>query len=174
MAWTEERVALLKKLWTEGYTASQIAGKFGDITRNAVIGKVHRLGLSGRAVTSRFRGPRVKVRPKSRSFGEDHRHYSVDGNTALKVAPALDTQPLLHVALRPVPNPVTIFDVAPGKRVDLLSLREGMCRWPIGDPDDEEFGFCGRDTSEGSTYCEHHARIAYQPVHRRRTAKEAA
>lgn len=174
MSWTEERVALLKKLWTEGYTASQIAGQFGDVTRNAVIGKVHRLGLSGRATTSRFRGPRVKVRPKSKSACTDHAHYPTDGNLALKAMPATEERPMAKVEQRPVPKPLKIVETAPGERVDLLSLKENMCRWPIGDPGSEGFGFCGCKTAEGSPYCEHHARIAYQPVQRRRATREAA
>ena len=62
MGWTEERVELLKKLWSDGLSASQIAGRLGGITRNAVIGKVHRLGLAGRATTSRMRAPRLRHR----------------------------------------------------------------------------------------------------------------
>ena len=71
MAWTDERVELLKKLWAEGLSASQIAGRLGSVTRNAVIGKVHRLGLSGRATTSRMKSHRPRPRMCSKAHGED-------------------------------------------------------------------------------------------------------
>jgi len=89
MAWTEERVALLTRLWNEGHTASQIADQFGDITRNAVIGKVHRLGLSGRAAESRFRAARIKMRPRQRPQRNGaNPQFPVNGNAALKAEPA--------------------------------------------------------------------------------------
>ena len=72
MAWTDERVDLLKKLWTEGLSASQIANRLGNVTRNAVIGKVHRLGLSGRATTSRVKS----IRPKKRSCKIKQQNYA--------------------------------------------------------------------------------------------------
>lgn len=163
MSWTEERVELLKKLWTDGLSASQIAGRLGGVTRNAVIGKVHRLGLSGRATTSRIRSvrPRARVVPfPSRSINVQYRSH---GNVALKALflPALNPQQAIEPHIEEL-------DVPLAERVDLLSLKECMCRWPLGDPQDEAFRFCGRKTSEGATYCEHHARIAYQPLQRRK------
>src|SRR5258705_8478783 len=83
MSWTDGRVELLKKLWAEGLSASQIAGELGGITRNAVIGKVHRLGLSGRAKSPSSSGPRVR---KPRSHMMRVSRPSIPGNTAL--APA--------------------------------------------------------------------------------------
>jgi len=161
MSWTEERVAILKKLWTDGLSASQIALKLGNVSRNAVIGKVHRLGLSGRATTSRMRS----VRPRARVVAFPSRTPSVQyrshGNTALKA--------LFLPAPLPAPEPVLDdIEIPMADRVDLLSLKDCMCRWPLGDPQDETFRFCGRRTRNGSSYCEHHARIAYQPVQRHR------
>jgi Global cell cycle regulator GcrA len=161
MSWTDERVAILKKLWTDGLSASQIALKLGNVSRNAVIGKVHRLGLSGRATTSRMRS----VRPRARVVAFPGRTPSVQyrshGNAALKA--------LFLPAALPVPEPVLDdIEIPMADRVDLLSLKDCMCRWPLGDPQDETFRFCGRRTQDGASYCEHHARIAYQPVQRRR------
>jgi GcrA cell cycle regulator len=168
MGWTDERVELLKKLWADGLSASQIAGRLGGITRNAVIGKVHRLGLAGRATTSRMRSPRVRHRvphAPARSANAPRVQYRSNGNAALKAVfvPAEKKTPALTV----VPSPVEELDVPPMLRVDLLDLKENMCRWPVGDPQDEHFHFCGCQKSGSGAYCEYHSRIAYQPISRR-------
>ncbi len=175
MAWTDERIALLTKLWTEGYTASQIAGQFGDVTRNAVIGKVHRLGLSGRAATSRFRPARMKVRTRPKAPApHTHMHYPTMGNAAL--APVAEVMEKTRTApfLRPVPRPAEAAAPACCDRVSLLDLPEYGCRWPVGDPEHEDFGFCGARKADGFSYCEHHAKVAYQPARRRHAHKDAA
>ena len=145
MGWTEERVELLKKLWQEGLSASQIAKQLGGVTRNAVIGKVHRLGLSGRATPSKparsvFKAPRP-ARPVS-----------------LPSAPRRIAEPAAHAIH---PSPVRYVDEAPGTAT-VLTLGAHMCKWPIGDPALDNFTFCGRRTDEGP-YCHEHAQIAYQP-----------
>ncbi len=161
MSWTEERVELLKKLWTDGLSASQIACKLGNVSRNAVIGKVHRLGLSGRATTSRIRSARPRARVVNFPSRSPSVQYRSHGSAALKA--------LFLPAALPAPEPdLDDLEIPMADRVDLLSLKDCMCRWPMGDPQDEMFRFCGRKTREGSSYCEHHARIAYQPVQRRR------
>jgi len=173
MAWTDERVALLTRLWNEGHTASQIAEQFGDITRNAVIGKVHRLGLSGRAAASRFRAARIRMRPRVQ---QPRKSFPTNGNAALKAdseaVPAAWPAPVRRPALRPVVQPETEAETGPV--VGLLELKEDSCRWPIGHPDEPGFGFCGCKKAEGSSYCERHAAVAFQPVQRRRVEKEAA
>jgi GcrA cell cycle regulator len=164
MSWTDERVETLKKLWAEGLSASQIAGRIGGVSRNAVIGKVHRLGLSGRATTSRIR----TLRPRARVVAFPNRapvvQYRTQGNAALKALLVAEPDPEPFVM---APVPVEEFALPQAQRVELLQLKDGMCRWPIGDPQDDNFRFCGCRTG-GGTYCEHHARIAYQPVQRRR------
>ncbi|MDX2264162.1 MAG: GcrA family cell cycle regulator [Hyphomicrobiales bacterium] len=166
MSWTDERVEVLKKLWTDGLSASQIAGRIGGgVTRNAVIGKVHRLGLAGRATTSRMRS----ARPRARILPFPQRapavQYRTQGSAALKALLAPEYKAEVHVL--PLPTPEDLA-VAVGERIALLELKECMCRWPIGDPQDEQFRFCGRKTAAGATYCEHHSAIAYQPTQRRR------
>lgn len=174
MAWTEERVALLTRLWNEGHTASQIAEQFGDITRNAVIGKVHRLGLSGRAAASRFRAARIKMRPRMQKRQGSSAPFPMQGNAALKADPDAAQSwpvPARRPALRPVPD----AEPETGPVVGLLELKEHSCRWPIGDPDQPGFGFCGCRKADDGPYCERHAAQAFQPVARRRAAeKEAA
>src|SRR3954466_1338312 len=133
MTWTDERVETLKRLWTDGLSASQIAAELGGITRNAVIGKVHRLGLSGRAKSPSSAAPRPrKARP--------HQHMmrvsrpAVRGNTAL--AHAYDLAPPAEREL--------VHNVVPmGQPRTLLELTEETCRWPIGDPGQADFFFCG-------------------------------
>lgn len=163
MNWTDERVELLKKLWADGLSASQIAAELGGITRNAVIGKVHRLGLSGRAKSPSSASPRprkprqthmMRVRPQMR------------GNTALAHAYAYDTD--LE------PEPEVIENIIPiGQRRTLVELNENTCRWPIGDPSSQEFFFCGGPPAAGHPYCSYHSRVAYQPPAARRDRRPA-
>ena len=142
MGWTEERVAILKKLWLEGLSASQIAKQLGGVTRNAVIGKVHRLGLSGRAAPSQPARPAYKPPRPARPAA----------------SPSL--APRRMVPAHPEPTPV-YYPEEPGSAT-VLTLGAHMCKWPIGDPSSEGFTFCGRRSSEGP-YCVEHARVAYQP-----------
>jgi GcrA cell cycle regulator len=158
MNWTDERVELLKKLWSDGLSASQIAGELGGITRNAVIGKVHRLGLSGRAKSSSSAAARPR---KARAPGHMMRvsRPSMRGNTALAHAYDHDLEP----------EPALVDNVIPmGQRRSILELTEETCRWPIGDPSSADFFFCGGNTVTSLPYCSHHSRVAYQPVNDRR------
>ncbi|MCZ8085799.1 MAG: GcrA family cell cycle regulator [Brevundimonas sp.] len=151
--WTEERVGALKKLWLEGQSASQIAKALGGgVTRNAVIGKVHRLGLSGRAAPSQpvrttFRTPRPRPQPTVQPSAP-RRIEAVQPRAAVPAQPA----------------PVIAPDLAGTATV--LTLGAHMCKWPIGDPGSDGFSFCGRRAAEG-VYCVEHARVAYQPQARK-------
>lgn len=172
MGWTEERVAELKKLWAEGHSASQIAKRLGSVTRNAVIGKVHRLGLSGRATPSRpvKRPPRL-ARPKPaptprQAQAAAPRAAAAGGALAIRPEPAHApiTEAEANIEPQRLPN---------GDMVTVLTVKDSMCKWPIGDPADAGFGFCGHRTAEGSPYCAEHARVAFQPAKKReRRARE--
>ena len=160
MMWTDERVELLKKLWAEGLSASQIAAELGGVTRNAVIGKVHRLGLSGRAKSPSSTVPRVrKARPAAM-----RPRMRFNGNTALmpsyEAEYETDSDPLAHV-------------VPMGPRVSITELSEATCRWPIGDPGADGFAYCGSQTKTGLPYCPYHSRVAYQPLADRRRERRA-
>jgi GcrA cell cycle regulator len=160
MNWTDDRVELLKKLWGDGLSASQIAAELGGISRNSVIGKVHRLGLSGRAKNPSTSVPRQR---KPRSHGTLMRiaRPGIRGNTAL--AALQSYEPELE------PEPELIENIIPiGQRCSILELNEGKCHWPIGDPSSSDFFFCGGKTIEGLPYCGYHSRIAYQPAADRR------
>ena len=159
MAWTDERVELLKKLWSEGLSASQIAGRLGGITRNAVIGKVHRLGLSGRATTSRSSGSRPRARiATARRIAKPR--FASAGNLALRA--------LYHPDAEPFVSQFEELDIPLAERKTLQMLTDCSCRWPIGDPQMADFHFCNRNKVPGLPYCEFHARRAFQPPQPRR------
>ncbi len=163
MSWTDERVDLLRKLWLEGLSASQIAAELSHgITRNAVIGKVHRLGLSGRVKAPTAAAPRQRTRPQPTRQQPRTVAPVTRGNVAL--------------AFRPVeaPEPMPVEDVVipMSEMVTIMELRESMCRWPVGDPTTPEFRFCGSRTPATGPYCGHHARIAYQPAQDRRRDRD--
>jgi GcrA cell cycle regulator len=163
MNWSDERVELLKKLWNDGLSASQIAAELGGITRNAVIGKVHRLGLSGRAKSPSSAVPRPR-KPRAPSHMLRITR-STRGNTALAPMYELDIEP----------EPELIENIIPlGQRCSILELNEEKCHWPIGDPGTPEFFFCGGRAIDGLPYCGYHSRIAYQPVSDRRREKRMA
>lgn len=188
MGWTEERVELLKKLWLEGLSASQIAGVLGEgVTRNAVIGKVHRLKLSGRAKPASS-APRVRSAPRpaprrvaspsvGRSGGGSVSSGSgiaglmksrpmstggaIHGATALKISEELEVE--AYVA----PQTEELY-IPEEQRLSLLQLNEHTCKWPIGDPLAPGFYFCGQHSDEGKPYCEFHSRKAYHQMDKKK------
>ncbi len=154
MSWTNERVDTLKKLWNDGHSASAIAATLGEVTRNGVIGKVHRLGLAGRASgSSRPRSPRATSlfphRPRARRIRKPP-------SSPLPAAHRLRSLPLT----KPMPREL---GPSPETTVTVETLTERSCRWPEGDPKRAGFHFCGRikDEMQGP-YCNHHAAIAYR------------
>ena len=160
--WDEKRVELLKKLWADGLSASQIAAEFGGITRNAVIGKVHRLGLSGRAKAPSSSTPRPR-KPRAPSHFMRPARPATRGNTALALRPHHELEQ------EPEPEPAMPDNVIPiGQRCSILQLTEATCHWPCGDPSSPEFFFCGGKAISNSPYCAYHSRVAYQPVQERR------
>ena len=185
MSWNDERVEQLRKLWLEGLSASQIAAELANgITRNAVIGKVHRLGLSGRAKapSPAPARPRVKQAPGARpaiGTSSSGARPTARGGVADAGAPmtmtrganALAMQPMASAAAAPAPTPRPVEDVVIPitERVTIMELRESMCRWPLGDPTSPDFRFCGAPSPIGEgPYCAYHATVAYQPAQDRR------
>ena len=181
MGWTEERVELLKKLWMEGLSASQIAGILGEgVTRNAVIGKVHRLKLSGRAKPASS-APRVRSAPRSsgvrRMPNSSGRSSSMGGGamksrsmgggggfhgaTALKMDQEFETEAYQSPEVQELFIPVE-------QRLTLLQLSEQTCKWPIGDPLTPDFYFCGQHSEDSKPYCEFHSRRAYHQIEKKK------
>ena len=143
--WSETRVTTLSQLWLDGLSASQIAKQLGGVTRNAVIGKVHRLGLSGRATASApSRAPRSATpRPKR------PRRVAVAG-------PAVRKPPVRLPAQDYAPAPE-----GPGLIGDMTLLGAHACKWPIGDPKSPDFSFCGRQAD--GRYCATHEQTGVRP-----------
>lgn len=161
--WTEERVEQLKKLWSQGWSASQIAKELGGTTRNAVIGKIHRLNLVARqnpkmtpptsakskSAISSFSAITVKTPPVARSeYMPPSVAFSSLNRTPAPAAPAYESD---------YSKPVT---PSPFRNASALSRQ---CQWPVGDPRSAGFHFCGCSPVEGMPYCLDHAKQAYQP-----------
>ncbi|MEZ5912260.1 MAG: GcrA family cell cycle regulator [Paracoccaceae bacterium] len=189
MSWTDERVELLKKMWTEGQSASQIAKELGGVTRNAVIGKVHRLGLSNRVggapVKDEKPAPKAEAAPKTAAKAEASPRAEAKPAAAEKPAPA--TPQPANVARRPIvpagqplPPQPSANEISPealasvrevekkARKLTLMELTERTCKWPIGDPATEDFWFCGLPSQAGKPYCEAHVGVAFQPMSARR------
>lgn len=227
MNWTDERVELLTKLWAEGLSASQIAAQLGGVSRNAVIGKVHRLKLSGRGKTTKAqpRAPKTatpntaqtnttttaeaaptssaasapraarpsteRAAPRAEATPSEPRARKVETPTPSRTAPQTEREPRTNptfsassmkvdFAARAAANydaaalasSASDNNVVPMKRnLTLLQLTESTCKWPIGDPLNEDFHFCGADAGEASPYCSYHSKIAFQPISDRRRVR---
>jgi GcrA cell cycle regulator len=191
MSWTDERIERLKTLWTQGMTASQIADELGGVSRNAVIGKAHRLGLQSRP---------SPVKPNE--AGEESPPAPA-AEAPLEVAPWEESEPHSEGAPAP-PSPTArqpqqppqphIRSIGPGgfvrqapgeqqspippapprrlvpakpspeiaDKTSLLDLNEKICKWPIGHPGEPDFHFCGAPANPGFPYCVEHCGVAYQ------------
>lgn len=192
MAWTDDRIDLLRTMWLAGSSASQIAAVLGEVTRNAVIGKVHRLGLSGRGkptstATPRARKPRAQAgssagaaaRPlggNSAAMAGGHQRRtstSVHGGMAISLgATALKPSEDIAEEQALVPDSrgrADLMLVGESPRLSIQELKEDTCRWPMGDPMKDDFHFCGRSALDSQPYCEYHCSVAFQaPSDRRR------
>jgi GcrA cell cycle regulator len=166
MNWTDERVELLKKLWAEGLSASQIATQLGGVSRNAVIGKVHRLKLSGRGRSSSA-PPRQKKAAAPAAPRAAKPQRPATAGAAVALAPVAEAVP----AVRHETRSNTDVVVPISRNLVLTELTERTCKWPNGDPLSEEFSFCGNEAADGSPYCRYHGRLAYQPVAERRRSR---
>lgn len=165
IAWTENRVEMVKKLWEAGLSASQIAKEicappfelFKTVTRNAVIGIIHRRGFGGRVKPPSSAPPRHRKR-KVYAATPGH-NLKTRGNTALAHAFEIEME-----------SDVVAYDnvIPMTQRLKLMELTDATCKWPIGDPQYPDFAFCGGKSLQGLPYCAHHCRIAYEPASDRR------
>ena len=179
MAWTDERVEVLKKMWGEGQSASIIAKALGGVTRNAVIGKVHRLGLSNRVTsTSSKQAATSKTATKAKSSLKPASPKPLDRATSFRITPPAVRK--IIPAGQPLPPQPSANEISPealakvsevektAKRISLMELTEKTCKWPVGDPATEDFWFCGLAVKVGKPYCEAHVSVAFQPMSSRR------
>jgi GcrA cell cycle regulator len=194
MSWTDERVETLKRMWNEGQSASQIAKELGGVTRNAVIGKVHRLGLSNRvggkddedegAATAAPVAAKLEPAPRP---DPAPRVEAPRPATPAAAAPAaasnvtpLPVRKAIIPAGQPLPPQPSLNEISPealasvrevekrARRLTLMELTERTCKWPIGDPATDDFWFCGLPSLPGKPYCEAHVGVAFQPMSARR------
>jgi len=171
MNWTDERVEQLKKLWADGLSASQIAAQLGGVSRNAVIGKVHRLKLSGRGKTTSTQTRSKKVNTSAsggQRSGGSIGHMSSRVMNRSVGATALQAEYSTDLVTHTITKTVTDVVVPISRRLELVQLSERTCKWPVGDPLQPDFNFCGNDVGESGPYCTYHSRLAYQPASDRR------
>tara|TARA_A100000164_G_scaffold373727_1_gene405491 strand:+ start:1265 stop:1759 length:495 start_codon:yes stop_codon:yes gene_type:complete len=149
MSWTEEKVAKLKELWGTGNTASQIAEIIGGISRNAVIGKAHRLNLS------------AKIKTRAATSNQNFESSLEGKNNKINRGRKSKFKSLIIEK-----------DFEPENPKQLEELDENSCKWPIGHPDEKSFYFCGRSSLKDFSYCKLHLLYAYQPKGKKEDAAE--
>lgn len=201
MSWTDERIELLRKRWSEGHSASQIATELGGVTRNAVIGKVHRLKLESRikaaptAAEAKVETPpaaprtleavpqvaaapvvetvRVQAESAPRLVIASQTHIARQPSVRAVGATALKMDEEIEaVATHVEDEDRQSAEIVPiSRNLTLIQLSERTCKWPLGDPLSPDFRFCGNHSGEASPYCKYHARLAFQPVSERRRVR---
>ena len=149
MGWTDEKVAKLKELWGNGKTASQIAEIIGGISRNAVIGKAHRLNLS------------AKIKTRTATSNQNFENSLNEKNVKIKRNRKSKFKSLIIEK-----------DFEPENPKQLEELDENSCKWPIGHPNEKSFYFCGRSSLKDFSYCKLHLLYAYQPKGKKEEVSE--
>jgi GcrA cell cycle regulator len=192
MSWTDERIDRLKELWSKGMTASQIADELGGVSRNAVIGKAHRLGLQSRPSPVK---PNEPAAPKAKAKPAPAPAEEAKAEPVPKPTPQAAAEPAAAIPpVQAAPPQPKIVSVGPGgflrqgpgdmqspippapprrlvpakpsaevaDKTSLLDLNEKICKWPIGHPGEPDFHFCGKPSNPGFPYCVEHCGVAYQ------------
>ncbi len=193
MSWTDERVETLKRMWNEGQSASQIAKELGGVTRNAVIGKVHRLGLSNRAGAAPAATPQAAApaqpapqrpaepaKPEPAAAAQTSDAAEAEDDDSPAPIPMSAARRAIIPAGQPLPPQPSANEISPealakvseiekgAKKLSLMELTEKTCKWPVGDPATDQFWFCGLPVQQGKPYCEAHVGVAFQPMSTRR------
>ena len=149
MSWNEEKVAKLKELWGKGNTASQIAEIIGGLSRNAIIGKAHRLNLSAK----------IKTRNSQKNLNQiNYANKKIDSSSRSRKSKFKSL--------------IIDKDFEPENPKQLEELDESLCKWPIGHPNEKDFYFCGRTSLKDFSYCKLHLLYAYQPKGKKEDASD--
>ncbi len=185
MAWTDEMVEELKRLWAEGITTGEI-GRRLNISKNSIVGKVHRLGLSGRPSPIKKKGEEAPAKKETAKSPVKAKPAPKAESKPAAAKPAPKPAPKAEIKPTPKPEPTPVIkpeiiavpegeedDIKLAKTLNietpklqkeflsLTDLDNHTCRWPLGDPKDDNFHFCGKKVRIGQTYCEEHAALAY-------------
>lgn len=189
MPWTDEMVESLKKMWDEGISTGEIGKRLG-VSKNSIVGKVHRLQLTARpspikrktdtdqnTSNTKNQSSKKENSAKSVSSKKDNSKVAKNETSKIEAKQEIETTNKTKTETKPLPKktitekevdpfvnvsiPVTYTPKKPGEKVTVTDLDNHTCRWPIGDPKDENFHFCGATIKVGQTYCEEHAAIAY-------------
>lgn len=177
MTWTEDRVDLLKRRWLEGLNAREIAKELGGLSRNAVIGKVFRLGMSTPRKPVPEPAKEAKPVDKTKAAKPSAKNQAATAKEAVPAAAAtFPARRKIIPADQPLPPQPNPNEIAPealetvrkvekkAKRIKLMELTKRTCKWPIGDPATQDFWFCGHPVQVGKPYCEAHVGVAFQPM----------
>lgn len=151
--WTDEMVNRLKELWDEGLTTGEI-GKKLNVSKNSIVGKVHRLKLISRPSPIKKKDDEESIKKPEPKKAEIKKAPEPVKEVKKKFEPKIKEEPITCVT--PVKKS--------GDKITVVDLDNHTCRWPIGDPKDENFHFCGKKVRTGQTYCEEHSAIAYVRV----------
>ena len=162
MVWTEETVEELKKMWDKGMTTGQIA-KALNVTKNSIIGKVHRLCLTARPSPIKKSATPKKVETEDKKTTTKTKKSCKATDSKEKVADKKVDKTVKEKVSTPKEVKVaeTVTNVIEETNIPLVKLDNHTCRWPLGDPRDDDFCFCGKRINTGQTYCEEHAAVAY-------------
>lgn len=169
MAWTDEMVEQLKKMWKDGLTTGEI-GKRLNVSKNSIVGKVHRLGLSGRPSPIKKKEDAAPQKPAAEKPLEKKAAPTPHPSKEVAKEPAAPKKVVADKAKEEVELPEEEMRAPlakeervfkPGHIFSLTDLDNHTCRWPIGDPKDDNFHFCGKKVRIGQTYCDEHSAIAY-------------
>jgi len=179
MSWSQERINQLVNLWMSGKSASVVAKEMGNVSRNAVIGKVHRLGIANRATDKKETSKGTSLTPKNSSVPKNTSRVKSVKDISKYLRPAPDYIKIKPIRKAHAPRGYSKCNILPHnpnannkKKVTLLELRDKSCRWPSGDPKMKDFSFCGCPTQENMPYCDYHAKVAYSNITKKDTKEQ--
>ncbi len=170
--WNDTRIRQLKKMWADGESAGEIAATLGGLSRNAIIGKVYRLGLSNRdpAPTVKIDKPKGKKQPKVASttaLPSGQNKLPLRRPPVVRAGEPLPPQPAANEISEDVLR-TAAETLKKAKKISLMELTEKTCKWPVGDPSTDDFWFCGLDSETGKPYCKAHNDVAFHPPNMQR------